>query len=446
MRSRERSERRRTGDSEFDGRRPREDRPQGFDIVERDADWRQKVKRPVLVNLSILLASVFLCALLLEVVSRLLFEAPPSVVIGNLADPGASIDPPEENQNVTLRDGRIYSQGVPDSGFYIHTPTGRRLRPGVSGAITGHHLSRTDVEFSTNSFGFRDAEIGEKGERDYRILVLGDSITLGDYAKADETYPAVIQRLLGEPSSPVLDGRNVRVINAGVGAIDLQNEFAILMEAGLLVEPDVVLVGLYLNDAYHSQVLKLTRLSPTLSWSHFLRVASMWLDVFRDQYVYEGAGLRDEDAVERERKRFLDAHSAAEGDWHTSREAFDAMIADQMGDWGYAWSEDYWQKALPILGLMKQVGNERGFQVAVMLFPVSYQVHTDLIVDEPQQSFERHMTELGLAHLDLLPLLREKYERDGVNVFYDHCHYRPDGYEYLSGFAADFLLNEVISR
>jgi hypothetical protein len=95
---------------------------------------------------------------------------------------------------------------------------------------------------------------------------------------------------------------------------------------------------------------------------------------------------------------------------------------------------------------MKQVGNERGFRVAVMLLPVRHQVQSELLVDEPQQEFELQMTELGLAHIDLLPLLREKYEQDGVNVFYDHCHYRPEGYEYFSKFVAEFLMNEVISR
>lgn len=404
------------------------------------------MKRANFVNLSVLLSSVILCALALEVASRILFEAPPSVVVENLAEPGAEIGALKENKNVTLKDGQIYSRGVPDSGFYIHTPTGRRLRPGVSGAITGHHLARKDIAFSTNSLGYRDEEIGEKSDRDYRILVLGDSITLGDFVEADQTYPAQIERYLTEMGPPALEGRNVQVINTGVGAIDLQNEFAILLETGVTVEPDIVLVGLYLNDAYHSQVLKITRLSPALSWSHFLRVASMWLDVFRDRYVYEGSRLRDEGAIERERELFLAAHPVAEGDWKTSREAFNALIADKIGDWGYAWSADFWQKIVPILELMKQVGNERGFRVAVMLLPVRHQVQSELLMDQPQQEFERHMTELGLAHFDLLPLLREKYERDGVDVFYDHCHYRPEGYEYFSKFVADFLIDDVISR
>jgi hypothetical protein len=415
-------------------------------MIEGYASEHHAVKRAIFVNLSVLLLSVILCALVLEIASRIFFEAPPSVVVENLSDPAAEVGAVKESKKVTLKDGQIYSRGVPDSGFYIHTPTGRRLRPGVSGAITGHHLARKDIAFSTNSLGYRDEEIGEKGDRDYRILVLGDSITLGDFVEADQTYPAQIERHLNGDGPLALDGRNVQVINTGVGAIDLQNELAILLETGVTVEPDIVLVGLYLNDAYHSQVLKITRLSPALSWSHFLRVASMWLDVFRDRYVYEGSRLRDEGAIESERERFLAAYPVAEGDWKTSREAFHGKIAEKIGDWGYAWSADFWQKILPILELMKQVGNERGFRVAVMLLPVRHQVQSELLVDEPQQEFERHMTELGLAHIDLLPLLREKYEQDGVNVFYDHCHYRPDGYEYFSKFVAEFLMNEVISR
>ncbi|MBW2493352.1 MAG: hypothetical protein JRE43_01265, partial [Deltaproteobacteria bacterium] len=151
------------------------------------------MKRSILINFVVLLVALFFCALVLEVSSRLLFDAPPSVVIDNLSDPTAAESPMQERENVELRDGQIFSKGVPDAGFYVHTPTGRRLRRGASGMITGHHLSRKDVEFSTNSLGYRDDEIGEKGERDYRILALGDSITLGDYVSAEQTYPEYVE-------------------------------------------------------------------------------------------------------------------------------------------------------------------------------------------------------------------------------------------------------------
>ncbi len=399
-----------------------------------------------LVNGSVLLLSFALCALLLEAVSRQFFAAPPSVVIENLGDPNAREDPVREYEDVKLEDGRIFSRGVPDAGFYIHTATGRRLRRGATGVITGHHMARQDIEFSTNSLGYRDREIGPKSDRDYRILVLGDSITLGDYVQQDQTYPAYVERALIQSGHRALEDRNVQVINTGVGAIDLQNEFAILMETGLSVEPDVVLVGLYLNDAYHSLVLEITQLSPLIRWSHFLRVASMWLDVFRDRNLYEGAGLRDEEAIESARERFVASHPVAAGDWHTSREGFQSIIASKMDDWGYAWSDDFWEKVVPILEIMKRVGNERGFQLAVMLFPVSLQVQSELLMDEPQQNFEHYMNQLGLLHLDLLPLLREQYQRDGVDLYYDHCHYRPEGHAFFASAVSDFLLREVISR
>jgi hypothetical protein len=37
-------------------------------------------------------------------------------------------------------------------------------------------------------------------------------------------------------------------------------------------------------------------------------------------------------------------------------------------------------------------------------------------------------------------------KRAGVNVCYDHCHYRPDDHEYFTKTVADFLFREVISR
>jgi hypothetical protein len=158
--------------------------------------------------------------------------------------------------------------------------------------LASHHPSRTDVEFSMNLLGLRNDEVGEKGERDYRILVLGDSITLGGFAEAGEIYPAV-------------------------------------------------------ND----------------------------------------------------RENFCVTHPVAEGDWRSIREDFDALIADCIGDWRYAWSADFWPKIVPLLEFMEQSGDERGFRLAVLLFPISYQLQGELQMDEPQRAFDRHMMGLSVRRL-----------------------------------------------
>ncbi len=222
------------------------------------------------------------------------------------------------------------------------------------------------------------------------------------------------------------------------------------METGLSVEPDVVLVGLFLNDAYHSPVLDVKRLPAFLSWSHFVRLMSWRLDVLRNEYVYEDDNDQKEEVIERERERFVakyslpDRYAKRRDDWRSDRNAIYQRVASSLGDWGYAWTEGYWERVVPILELMKEVGRDHDFEVAVLFFPIRMQVQSEHLADEPQRSFARHMKELRLPHLDILPILREKYERDQEDVFYDHAHYRFEGHETFADDVAQFLLSEVI--
>jgi hypothetical protein len=79
------------------------------------------------------------------------------------------------------------------------------------------------------------------------------------------------------------------------------------------------------------------------------------------------------------------------------------------------------------------------------LFPVSYQVQSELLMDEAQRDFERQLMEAGFAYRDLLPLLREKVQRDSVNVYYGHRYCRPKRQEHFAKAVADLLLRKVIS-
>ena len=402
------------------------------------------MKGSVRANLSILFVTLLFCAVVLEGASRIFFDAPSSVTIENLP---MTDDQIRSWDRFEVEDGKIISEGIPDWGFYLSTPTGMRLKRSANGVVRNHGLSHQDVEFGTNSLGFRSEEFGKKTDGELRILALGDSITLGGSQQADETYPGQLEAFLSAAGHPALGDREVRVINAGIGAIDLDNEFAILMDTGLLAEPDIVIVGLYLNDAFHSSVLEITKLPAWLGRSHFIRLLFWRLDGIRERYRYQDPELADGGDLDSARGRFLETHPAGERlDWQTNREGFHKLIANRFEDWGYAWSDNFWPRITPTLELMKQVANEHGFKLAVILFPVRQQVQSDLLLDEPQQGFAREMTALDLPHLDLLPPLRERFQRDGKDLFYDHCHYRAEGYELVSQRVGDFLLEEVITR
>lgn len=100
------------------------------------------------------------------------------------------------------------------------------------------------VEVETNSLGLRDREFAvPKPPGVRRILVLGDSMTFGWGARAEDTYPKVLERLLAADGSPV------EVINTGVGNYNTAQEVAYFKERGLQLEPDEVVLGFFINDA-----------------------------------------------------------------------------------------------------------------------------------------------------------------------------------------------------
>jgi hypothetical protein len=110
--------------------------------------------------------------------------------------------------------------------------------------IENHSLSKRRIEIRTNSLGYRNPEIGEK--RGLRVLFLGDSVAFGDFLPEEETFVRLVE------SKARAEGENWEVINAAVGAVSLENELAILKETGIGLEPDVVVLGFYLNDFLES--------------------------------------------------------------------------------------------------------------------------------------------------------------------------------------------------
>jgi lysophospholipase L1-like esterase len=78
------------------------------------------------------------------------------------------------------------------------------------------------VNISTNSLGFRsDREYSQaKKENVTRILVIGDSITLGWGVNYKQTYPKLLENFLNKGSKD----KQYEVINTGVGNYNSVNE------------------------------------------------------------------------------------------------------------------------------------------------------------------------------------------------------------------------------
>jgi lysophospholipase L1-like esterase len=378
------------------------------------------------VGLLVSLAATLVLLVVLEGVARLALPRPDSVLVPDLQPP-VPVAPGSRERRVRI---------APNEALFRETERGGRMYPNVHVTVRKHQVSGRRVEIRTNALGYRGDEVGPKTAQDFRILVLGDSITLADYAPEDETYPARMEQRLREYGQAT---KKIRVINAGVAGLDLRSEFMVLMETGLRTKPDIVVEGLYLNDAALSFALKATVLPPYIRWSRFLTFLAGRVDSLRLRYQYR---LREHD-WRPARARFVAGHPLTiEDDWHDSQTAFNPEIADTFFDWGYAWSEEAWARMGETLRLMKQVASDHDFELFVVLFPVRQQVQSRLLRDAPQRSFETLMRTLGLPHLDLLPALRDKFARDGRDLYWDHCHYRPEGDEFIGRLIADTLARE----
>ncbi|MBU6365016.1 MAG: SGNH/GDSL hydrolase family protein [Gemmatimonadetes bacterium] len=130
------------------------------------------------------------------------------------------------------------------AGFYVRDSVlGWVPRANVSGEHTERGLFTST--FRTNSRGIRGREHAlAKPAGTRRIVVIGDSFTWGYGVSNGETYADRLEALLP----------GTEVINLGVTAYGLRQEIGYLEREGLLYAPDVVVVGLCLNDIYRPEL------------------------------------------------------------------------------------------------------------------------------------------------------------------------------------------------
>lgn len=194
------------------------------------------------------------------------------------------------------RSGEIY-----DVEMYRYSRLLKEDAPPEAPAM--HHWHRKNAEATlqgvsirTNELRMRDKPRTEKpvpGIR--RILVMGDSITLGWGVPQERSYSAVLEARLAERG----EGR-YEVLNAGVGNYTLSRMIGYYDFALQRLEPQTVVLAFYLTNASREQESSLARLLdtplhfPVFLWSRGLRVYSRFSKAasFRDYYLdlYQDGG------------------------------------------------------------------------------------------------------------------------------------------------------------
>jgi lysophospholipase L1-like esterase len=334
------------------------------------------------------------------------------------------VEPPVYRRTNAARPQAREQAKVPP--IYEETRAGMRLRRLMDQEIV-EPISGRRIRFRTNALGLRGGPVLPKREGVLRIVVLGDSITAGAYVEEDETYPALVEAKLHAA------GIECEVINAGMPGAGLFQMLNILSDVGLLLEPVMVVIGLYLNDAAESHYFRPPE--------GLLADSGLAERLARMRLVSE-LGDRAEQQWTALTGRAFPARDGNPDAWRTDRAAFEAEMAHAVADWGMAWFGPAWEEMRAGFDALKALSEARGFGVLVTLFPVMHQVEAAFVDRTPQTFFELEMRRVGFAYIDLLPEMRAQAAKGTGDLAYDHCHLNPTGNELAAGeIAAELLRN-----
>ncbi len=153
---------------------------------------------------------------------------------------------------VRLKEWRLMSVESERYAIFVDDPRRFRIAPHAhwmhhySSDPGGYFGPRLTIEYRANSRGIRERELPIPKPPDvFRIVALGDSFTLGEGVRVEDTWPRQLEGVLRR----YYPGRVLEVINAGVNAYDIRQELEHYRRNMREYEPDMVILAMVWNDA-----------------------------------------------------------------------------------------------------------------------------------------------------------------------------------------------------
>jgi len=295
-------------------------------------------------------------------------------------------------QDLGYFDSRSFRRNVSTSPHFVENiPNGKANFLGVPVVI--------------NSLGLRGGEIRTpRPPNTVRILTVGDSITFGYGIPLEATYSKVLEKLLNQPPSPVAQ---YEVLNGGTLGGSLGDYFHFLTQKAETLQPQIVLIGLCLNDIFvYSEAGGISEVAtergrelPLLRRLNrfLLRRSQLYtLSYARFKSFLYGSGIVDFNEVQG--SNFL---ALAPPSPHQAQA---------------------WESSLGMLSRIMAFCRQHSYRLVVVIFPMQMQMsitdfefykknyHLKLgagtLSGEPQQRLRDFATTAGLSIVDLLPVYR----------------------------------------
>lgn len=316
-------------------------------------------------------------------------------------------------------------------GLTVYTADGKRLVPGATATIMSHGKM---IPISINSYGFRGPSLPLKKEKnEFRIMVVGDSITFGTDFLLKNTYTGQMEIRLKK----AFPKQTVHVINASMEGQGIENEIKVLEEDGIPLNPDIVILQFYLNDS-----LGLDMFGSVLANPGMLRRHSMLAEALYRRYMLR---LWIENKI-KEEPEYAWLFAPRPDDILTNRQSFLDYANKAQSDWGAAWQDNSWGVVDRQLQKLADLASRNHFKVVIMCTPVIFQVYSTFLENSPQKKLKALAAKYGFYFYDLLPAFRKIDRNKDRYLFMDQCHYSPNGHYEVGRLMANYITDILKER
>lgn len=308
---------------------------------------------------------------------------------------------------------------------YFDSTGAFRIKPNKSGWHIGY--DNFPVKVRTNSDGFRCPEIRESPES--RVVFDGG-------VRQERTFMSLTEKLFRT------EGADVEVINGGTtdAGVD-QYLLQVKSDSILALRPDVIVIGFYLNDSRPPQGYLAESKGTFLDFLNLPLLKDLAMT-----HLIEGEYV----AIQVKRGRIFDNRFEwikrfRSVSWKRDLSEFKQMVQEARYDWGAAWEPSFDNVVFPVLREIRDLSLKNGITLAVVLFPVSPQVYTELkdsFSNFPQAKLLEFAKKENIPVLDLLPALGAYKNK---RLFLNQCHLNQWGNEVVANSIYPFL-KEILNN
>lgn len=268
-------------------------------------------------------------------------------------------------------------------------------------------------EIRTNAFGHYDHDFSEKpAPGELRILAVGDSVTLGHMVTREEAFPNRLEKLLAKSA-----GRPVQVINAAVQGYSTRQE-RIMIERSLRFEPQMVVIGVCLNDFTEPFTVDADLGGTGLDYHLVKQTGNAFFSYLLHETGFGRAALAAQwSDTTPELEKLRESQDV---------EAFSRQSPDDpavRANYAYVLEE---------LERVYELGRKEDLAVVVLLFPYAFQFDRPETLN-PQRAVMKQAAEHGVPLIDFYAFLEPRVAHSGASAYFqDLSHLTPAGHEVVA--------------